>query len=124
MGLRLLSRKFITLVCCGAILVLLTACNEQQVAGPVDQRQANEIVAYLSSNGIGASVTKERRGNNFTVLVRRSDYFAAAGLLAREGLPREVEPSFFDLIAVVSVVVSVVGIIVEDSNKSLDFSVV
>jgi len=64
----------------------------------VAQREANEIVAILSSHTIEASLVKVRGSKGrYSVVVNESDLPAAAGVLGRLGLPAEKKPSFQEL---------------------------
>lgn len=85
------------IVLCCAVL-LLCGCSSAPVADDVAQREANEIVAILSSHTIEASLVKVRGSKGrYSVVVNESDLPAAAGVLGRLGLPAEKKPSFQEL---------------------------
>ena len=81
-------------------ILLLTSCNQQDIAEDLNQKQAHEIIALLNSYGITAESQKGRGSNaTFAVSVRSSHYQQSVSLLHEKNLPSPTEPSFEDLIA-------------------------
>ncbi len=83
-----------------ALLLFLTACNEQSVRDSITQKQANEIVAALSGYGITASVIKSGRGASgaYSVTVKRPQFTEAVKIIQDLGLPTEPEMSLRELL--------------------------
>ena len=80
-------------------LLFAVGCNSTPVAFDLTQKQASEIVAVLSSQGIYAEASKGVGGKAlFTVSVKAGYYTQAVTLLHERGLPREPELSFSELI--------------------------
>jgi type III secretion protein J len=69
-----------------ASVLLLAACTDDIYSG-LNQREANEIIAVLSENGIDA--TRSVAGETFGVSVAGSSLANAARVLRDAGLPRE-----------------------------------
>ena len=84
----------------GAILLVCCGCDSRDLIDNLTQRQAREIVAYLSGQGIEASPynSGNARGN-YVVRVPESKYRDAIVLLEREHLPHPDKPSVDDLLA-------------------------
>ncbi|MDZ4785114.1 MAG: hypothetical protein SGJ02_03445 [bacterium] len=82
------------------LFLLLAGCGEEKVVSELDQKQANEIVAALSSKGIVAYSRTERSGaghSRFYVEVNQDDYGLAVTVLQELGLPRDGQPTFREL---------------------------
>ena len=76
-------------------LSVLAGCKET-VYSQLKEREANEIVAVLYTNGI--SSTKETvKGDMYTVSVPRAELGAAIAILTKAGLPRENYRSIGDV---------------------------
>jgi type III secretion protein J len=71
-----------------AVLLLLSACGEQELYAQLSQRQANEMTAVLRSSGIEAE-KKPRDGGLFAVMAPRESFSQAIEVLRAHGLPRE-----------------------------------
>ncbi len=89
--------------CRQGVLVLFVflclGCGKTPVAQDLTQRQANEIVALLSSKGIVAIAHKESGGRGlFSVQINPDQYPSAASLLHERGLPSEARPSARELL--------------------------
>lgn len=79
---------------------LLSACADRSILDDLDQKQANEIVAFLQEQGISSSVEKGTGAKSkFSVLVSGDHYGLAVSLVSRFGYPRVPEKNFEDLIA-------------------------
>jgi len=65
----------------------------------LDQRQAQEIVATLASQGISSKIQKQRGAAKagYSVDISSSDYSLAISILHALGLPRDAPPSFREL---------------------------
>lgn len=85
----------------GALFALLAAgCSDVPVVQDVNQRQANEIVAVLHSNGILSRAEKQiGAGERYRVEVGSRNYSQAIGLLHERGLPGKPEAVFEDIIS-------------------------
>ena len=75
-------------------MLALAACKEP-IYSDLDQRQANDIMATLSANGISAVRTGS--GTSYAVEVETADLAEAARILNAAGLPRERHQSITDL---------------------------
>ncbi|MEE9320673.1 MAG: type III secretion inner membrane ring lipoprotein SctJ [Granulosicoccus sp.] len=71
-----------------SLLVLLTGCNKQVLYSQLNELEANEMVALLSTSNIPASKEAGKAGE-FSVLTSQDSFAAAVGLLRANGLPRE-----------------------------------
>ncbi len=81
-----------------ALLCVFSGCSREQVATGLDQKQAREMVATLTGQGI-ISYAQTDRGSRgaFSVEVASRDYPLAVSILNALGLPKEQPPSFRDL---------------------------
>ena len=70
-----------------AFLLMLAGCKEV-VHSNLTEREANEIVAVLYSQGISASKDSQKDGI-YSVSVPQAEFGAAIAMLANAGLPRE-----------------------------------
>ncbi|MCO6431236.1 MAG: hypothetical protein J5J00_10275 [Deltaproteobacteria bacterium] len=87
---------------CVLLLILFAAsgCGSVPVAEDLSQKQANEIVALLTSHGMASYSRKEgSSAATFSVQVKRSSYSEAVQLMAAKGLPSEPRPSFEEFVA-------------------------
>lgn len=90
----------VRILAAAAAMLALAACNTVPVSENISQKQAIEIVAVLSKNGVSAAAAKDSSGRaKYTVEVRRDQYSQAISLLQMNSLPAPEEPSFSDLIA-------------------------
>ena len=90
-------------------LILLVSCEgRQEVVSDVNEKEANEIVVFLASQGIPAqkqqvAVTGAGGGADaqpmFTINVPASQVTEAIAILNRAGLPRRTAPSLLSLFA-------------------------
>jgi type III secretion protein J len=71
-----------------ALVVLTTACSQQELYGQLSERQANEMVAVLRSAGLSADKTR-RENNKFALTTAASDFSRAVEMLHGAGYPRE-----------------------------------
>jgi len=97
-GMRFFNRHKLRNLLLGSVLVLLSACSEQELFSSLSEQQANDMVALMYGANMPAT---KKRGNdgNFSVLTDK-DYFAAAvNLLRAHGLPRERYDSLGDVFA-------------------------
>lgn len=79
-------RSFATaLMLCGALF--LAGCQSELYSN-LQEREVNEMISVLSSNGIEASRTSDGKGK-FGITVDRSDFSTAIAKLSEKGLPRE-----------------------------------
>ncbi|MCB0310306.1 MAG: hypothetical protein KDD42_03670 [Bdellovibrionales bacterium] len=66
----------------------LCGCGSEQIARELTQKQANEIVAVLSANGIAAQADSDQGGRDrFTVNVDSENFTAAVTILRNYNLP-------------------------------------
>lgn len=83
-----------------AFCLLLSACQDATIAHDLSQKQANEIVAVLTQQGIAAHAM---RGNGaraqFQVEVPYGRYSESVSILHYEGLPKTEEPSVNELLS-------------------------
>jgi type III secretion protein J len=70
------------------LCLLLGACGEQELYGQLNQRQANDMVAVLRSEGIAAEKLPSD-GGNFSVTVPKDNFSKAVDVLRASGYPRE-----------------------------------
>lgn len=81
----------------GLLLALLvTACNQLELYGGLSMRDANEMVALLTRNGIEAS-REAGAENTFRLTVKKEQFAAATEILAANGYPRETYRSLADI---------------------------
>ena len=71
------------------LLVLLTACSQQELYGQLSERQANEMVAVLRNAGMEAQKTPSRDGKAFVVSTSTHDFSHAVEVLHAGGFPRD-----------------------------------
>jgi len=76
-----------------AALLLLAACQSTIEQG-LDRREASEILARLSQEGIAAEKVASRDGQSLSIRVSSGQQERAAQILAREGLPRRRHGGF------------------------------
>ena len=89
---RLAGLFLLVLVVCG--------CGSVPVAQDLSQKQAQEIVAVLNANGIGAEAHRQTgAGAKYRVEVEHGFYQRAVATLYEQGLPSEERPSFSEIIA-------------------------
>ncbi len=77
-------------------LLCLTACKTELYSG-LNEREANEIVAALSSEGIPASKTRTGRDEGITVQVDEGRFAEAMHILEAHGLPGRKYDSMGDV---------------------------
>lgn len=83
-----------------AVCASLIGCGSTPVAQDLNQSQANEIVALLTTRGIPAVAHKETGGKGlFAVQISPDDYGAAVTLLHERGLPSETRTTAQELLA-------------------------
>jgi type III secretion protein J len=70
------------------LVVLLSACGEQELYTGLSQRQANEMTAMLRNAGIDAQKVA-RDGDRYAVLAPRDNFSQAIELLRANGYPRD-----------------------------------
>jgi type III secretory pathway lipoprotein EscJ len=88
--------RLVLLAVCASII----GCGSTPVAQDLNQSQANEIVALLTTRGIPAVAHKESGGKGlFAVQISPDHYGAAVTLLHERGLPGEVRPTAQELLA-------------------------
>jgi type III secretory pathway lipoprotein EscJ len=76
------------------------ACSERSIIDDVEQKQANEIVAFLHEQGIPAEASKGTGAKaKFSVVVRDDDYGAAVALVTKTGFPNTPTQTFDEIIA-------------------------
>ena len=81
---------------CGSFV----ACQDIDVAHDLNQKQANEIIAILSEQGIAAHASRGTGSRaQFIVEVPSNRYSEAISILHYEDLPKLEEPSVADLLA-------------------------
>ncbi len=90
--LRRFSTKFnlkpiVKLFSIAAFGLLLSACKAD-LYSQLDERQVNEMVALLHTNGIESERAKDEKGT-FTLEVERSEFSKAITILSSQGLPRK-----------------------------------
>ncbi|MEL7453317.1 MAG: hypothetical protein AAGJ50_08105 [Pseudomonadota bacterium] len=68
------------------LILTLSACGQTVLFSDLDEREANEVVATLRSEGLTAH--KSHRGNSFLVKTRDRDFASAVDILNRASLPR------------------------------------
>lgn len=91
---KLIVRALIVL----ALVCVLSGCAREQVASGLDQRQAREMVATLTGQGIiSYALTDRGSRGSFSVEVASRDYPLAVSILNALGLPKEQPPSFREL---------------------------
>ena len=79
---------------------LLFACQDIDVAHDLSQRQANEIIAVLSEQGIAAHATRATGSHGqFIIEVPSNRYTEAVSILHYENLPKAEEPGIGELLA-------------------------
>ena len=92
---RGLSRILVVVVAA----LLSVGCGSTPVAQDLSQRQANEIVALLTSKGISAVAKKESGGRGlFAVMIPAEAYGTAVSLMQERGLPQEPRLSAKELL--------------------------
>lgn len=81
------------------LLLFLVGCAREPLVDNLDQKQAQEIVATLASQGISSKVQKQRGSAraSYSVDIASSDYSLAISILHALGLPKEAPPSFREL---------------------------
>ncbi len=67
--------------------LMLSACKSE-LYSQLDERQINEMVALLNTNGIEADRVKGEKGT-FSLEVERSDFSKAITILSSQGFPRK-----------------------------------
>ena len=70
-----------------ALLMLIAACSNQELYSQLSERQANDMLALLRSNGIDAD--KKLQDGRISISTSRSDFAEAMRLLNAQGYPRE-----------------------------------
>jgi len=78
-------------------VVCLSSCNKVAVTGEgLTHKQANHIIAVLSTQGISANATKSGRkaSDGYQVVVKRNKYLEAVQILDDNGLPEEEDRSY------------------------------
>lgn len=100
-GQRLFSKRFLAFcmkspfsqraahVVAPLLLVLLSACSQQELYGQLSERQANEMVAVLRNAGLAADKTPARDGKSFVVTTSAHDFSRAVEVLHAGGFPRD-----------------------------------
>jgi type III secretion system YscJ/HrcJ family lipoprotein len=68
------------------LVALLAGCQDEDLLKGLDQRQANEVIAVMQRNNIGAKKIDHGK-TGFSVAVRRPDFVAAVDLLNIYNLP-------------------------------------
>ncbi len=101
MRLYILDLRIAKLFCLILLVAfLLPGCKRIDVANGVSQREANRIVAVLSSHGISAIANSETGGRGkYAVQVDESSYSPAVAILNDKGLPEKESLSFDELIS-------------------------
>lgn len=79
-------RSFIRSLLLGLICAALLGCARQELLQGLDERQANEVVAALLRNNIGAEKALQGKAG-FTVRVSRADLAEAIDLVQMQALP-------------------------------------
>jgi len=75
--------------------LLLTACKSE-LYSQLDERQINEMVALLNTNGIDADRIKGEKGT-FSLEVERSNFSKSITILSSQGFPRKTYQSLGDV---------------------------
>ena len=70
-------------------LALLAACSQQELYGPLNERQANEMVAVLRNAGLTAEKAPGRDGKSYIVSTSAHDFSRAVEVLHAGGFPRD-----------------------------------
>lgn len=93
------KRFFYQRILAGAFLLLiLTGCGREKLIGGLNQKQATEIVATLSSQGIVSKMSQERGARSgYSVEVSAGDYSLSISILHALGLPRDTSSTFKEL---------------------------
>jgi type III secretion protein J len=86
--------KKILLVAC---LLCLAACSQEILLRDLSERDANEIVAVLSSSSIESKKVSDAKGKAFSVMVRSNEMPRAISVLRALGLPKAPRPSLNDV---------------------------
>ncbi|PUA19959.1 EscJ/YscJ/HrcJ family type III secretion inner membrane ring protein [Glaciimonas sp. PCH181] len=68
------------------LVALLAGCQKEDLLKGLDQRQANEVIAVMQRNNIGAEKIDHGK-TGFSVIVRQPDFVAAVDLLNVYNLP-------------------------------------
>jgi type III secretion protein J len=90
-----------------ALLFLASCATNQSIVTNIDERDANEIVVFLASKGIGAQKILVPQGaggggpqiDMFNISVARDQSTVAMALLTRQGLPRRQGTTLLSLFA-------------------------
>lgn len=95
-----LLRRAATLLGLLILVAHLSACNQVTVSSDLNQSQANEIIAELSSAGIEARTEKGAgaRGK-LSIVVDESDYSRAVTLISKKSLPSPARLTFEEMTA-------------------------
>ena len=94
-----MQRRSLLSIAVALICLILAGCGTTPVAQDLTQRQANEIVALLSSRGISAVAKRESGGRGlFSVQIPDDRYATAVSLLQEHGLPSEPRTSTRELL--------------------------
>lgn len=73
--------------CLGAVLLLLTACGQQQLYTGLSEGEANELISALQTADIGVDKVDQGKGL-WAVEVAEGDFPRAVAVLKAQGLPR------------------------------------
>jgi len=88
-----LLKKLLLIVC----VLCLTACSEEILLRDLSERDANEIVAVLSTSSIESKKVADPKGKSFSVMVRSNEMPRAISVLKALGLPKAPRPSLNDV---------------------------
>lgn len=81
----------------GFIFLLLSGCSREILLRELVERDANEIVSVLSTNGITAKKVNDAKGKYFSVEVRQDDFSRAVAVLRALGLPKSPRANLNDI---------------------------
>lgn len=107
-------KTFLRYFCWIAVCILLTSCEGRRtIVNGLDEREANEIMTFLSGRGVEAyKVKKETSGGGaskaaeFDIQVPDSQASQATSLLNQQGLPRKRSQSLLGIFSTGSLVPS------------------
>lgn len=80
----------------GGSLLLLAACGQAELYGGLSEREVNEMLAVVESNGIPAS-KGSKDGETWTLKTSSEDFPEAVAVLNRAGYPKDDFASLGDL---------------------------
>jgi type III secretion protein J len=80
--------RFMGSMAIAVLCLFLSACSEQELYGQLNERQANEMVAVLQSNGISAKKLR-KEGQQFAVTASQDSFARAVEVLRATGYPRD-----------------------------------